>query len=125
MKHFSPFKIYSSPTRSTIVFNPATSLPAEGSVRAKAEYPPSAIIPKYFFFCSSLPPTRMGYNANELASTEVVILHILLPVLLRLKHVKSYQFLDLQIPLERQNYIILLPLACYESQMEILPFHHT
>jgi hypothetical protein len=74
MKHLEPLRTYLSPFLRAVVFIPATSEPASGSVRQKeASFGASASIPRYFFFTSSEPPSPTGAEARPLAMRVVPI----------------------------------------------------
>ncbi|MBS1251622.1 MAG: hypothetical protein MAG451_00655 [Anaerolineales bacterium] len=76
MNRFWPLMTYSSPSRSARVVMAETSVPASGSVTAKAPSftsPGSARRGSHWAFCSSLPMRRMGIAASSEASTAVAM----------------------------------------------------
>ena len=64
-----PLRMYLSPFRTAVVWMPPASLPALGSVSANAaSFSPVASGDRYFFFCSSEPPIRIGSAPSALAA---------------------------------------------------------
>ena len=59
---FSPFRTYSSPSRTAVVVRLEGSEPTWRSVRAKAEMAPSAQRGRYFSFCSGVPKSLSGWG---------------------------------------------------------------
>ena len=71
MKHFLPFKIYSSPSLTAVVLPALASDPAPGSVKQNAPSPPSKTKSHIFCFWSWLPAIKTGFIASPLA--EIVV----------------------------------------------------
>ena len=67
MNIFEPFSTHSSPSSTALVWVPAASVPAFGSVRPKApSFFPDRRSGRYFFFCSSVPYVYMGQQHRAL-----------------------------------------------------------
>ena len=74
MKVFEPFRTYSSPRRSAVVFSLATSEPASGSERPKEQrIGSSSSGGSHFACCSSLPAMITGPEPRPFAPIEVPI----------------------------------------------------
>ena len=71
IKHFLPFKTYSSPSLTAVVLPALASDPAPGSVKQNAPNPPSKTKSHILCFCSSVPEINTGFIARPLA--EIVV----------------------------------------------------
>src|SRR3954452_7389179 len=74
MKHLEPLRTHWLPFFTAVVFMPATSEPASGSVRQnEASFGSSQSMPRYFFFSSSDAATMSGADASPLQLSEVAM----------------------------------------------------
>src|SRR3954453_16597443 len=72
MKHLEPLMTHWLPFFTAVVFMPATSEPASGSVRQNdASFGSSQSIPRYFFLSSSEAATSSGADARPLQLSDV------------------------------------------------------
>ena len=72
MNVFEPLRTYSSPSRTAVVWMPATSEPAPGSVRPKQQrIGASSSGPSHCCFCSSVPAMRTGPAPRPFAPIDV------------------------------------------------------
>ena len=65
-----PLRTQASPSSTAVVRTPAASDPAFASVSANAAIVPSAMRGRYFFFCSSLPQSRIGRVPRAVPKSE-------------------------------------------------------
>ena len=69
IKIFEPFRTYSSPSKTALVACPEASVPAFGSVSAKApSFSPLARGFKYSSFCAGVPYLSMGSQQSEVCA---------------------------------------------------------
>jgi hypothetical protein len=74
MKIFDPLRMYSSPLRTAVVVPAAASVPAPGSVRAKApRRRPEVMSGRYLSCCAGVPNLKIGQVASELCADTMTL----------------------------------------------------